>query len=334
MSRRCFICNGSFTPDRKRAKEHILPLWLLEELCVKDDEVSPTSWYWPSPGIIRERSWNAEEPQVSLKRGPHTLNGFVAGRVCQPCNSDRLNGFESAASQILKRLIRREVKVNELREAEREAVARWLLKTALIFKSYFHHDGDAPLTHRIWLRESETGLPEGVSVFAQLHQATQPFFWFGNAPFQLTAVEGATYDEIEATTLSKEAYNLGLQLGGLLLLVAYWPVRTGWTVSFWTRVHIPLWHRPRVKLGYSLPPGAWPKNDSLRAIVAFSSSLLITKFNRSLETTARQVPIMARSGPVALDYGKYKPVKVSRNASCPCGSGLKYKHCHGKPQAS
>ena len=22
--------------------------------------------------------------------------------------------------------------------------------------------------------------------------------------------------------------------------------------------------------------------------------------------------------------------KVSRNATCPCGSGLKYKHCHGK----
>jgi preprotein translocase subunit SecA len=22
--------------------------------------------------------------------------------------------------------------------------------------------------------------------------------------------------------------------------------------------------------------------------------------------------------------------KVSRNAPCPCGSGLKYKHCHGQ----
>ena len=23
-------------------------------------------------------------------------------------------------------------------------------------------------------------------------------------------------------------------------------------------------------------------------------------------------------------------LKISRNALCPCGSGLKYKHCHGK----
>lgn len=26
------------------------------------------------------------------------------------------------------------------------------------------------------------------------------------------------------------------------------------------------------------------------------------------------------------------PSNISRNAPCPCGSGLKYKHCHGKPQ--
>jgi preprotein translocase subunit SecA len=25
--------------------------------------------------------------------------------------------------------------------------------------------------------------------------------------------------------------------------------------------------------------------------------------------------------------------KVGRNAPCPCGSGKKYKHCHGKPGA-
>ena len=25
-------------------------------------------------------------------------------------------------------------------------------------------------------------------------------------------------------------------------------------------------------------------------------------------------------------------MNISRNALCPCGSGLKYKHCHGKLQ--
>ena len=31
---------------------------------------------------------------------------------------------------------------------------------------------------------------------------------------------------------------------------------------------------------------------------------------------------------VASDYGKTEP--VGRNAPCPCGSGKKYKHCHGR----
>jgi len=29
-------------------------------------------------------------------------------------------------------------------------------------------------------------------------------------------------------------------------------------------------------------------------------------------------------------YGERRVVKVGRNDPCPCGSGKKYKHCHGK----
>jgi uncharacterized protein YecA (UPF0149 family) len=29
------------------------------------------------------------------------------------------------------------------------------------------------------------------------------------------------------------------------------------------------------------------------------------------------------------DDGKIKRPKIGRNESCPCGSGRKYKHCHG-----
>lgn len=37
--------------------------------------------------------------------------------------------------------------------------------------------------------------------------------------------------------------------------------------------------------------------------------------------------IMPSRGPVRA------PVKVGRNEPCPCGSGKKYKHCHGGPGA-
>ena len=45
----------------------------------------------------------------------------------------------------------------------------------------------------------------------------------------------------------------------------------------------------------------------------------------------RRAPLQTRRAAGALDpkdpatWGK-----VSRNAPCPCGSGKKYKHCHGK----
>ena len=45
----------------------------------------------------------------------------------------------------------------------------------------------------------------------------------------------------------------------------------------------------------------------------------------------RRAPVQSRRAAAALDpkdpstWGK-----VARNAPCPCGSGKKYKHCHGK----
>src|SRR5690606_2795503 len=35
-------------------------------------------------------------------------------------------------------------------------------------------------------------------------------------------------------------------------------------------------------------------------------------------------------GPGGAGFGNpYKDMQISRNAPCPCGSGNKYKHCHG-----
>ena len=45
----------------------------------------------------------------------------------------------------------------------------------------------------------------------------------------------------------------------------------------------------------------------------------------------RRPPLQTRKVAAAVD--KNDPAtwgKVSRNAPCPCGSGKKYKHCHGK----
>ena len=46
---------------------------------------------------------------------------------------------------------------------------------------------------------------------------------------------------------------------------------------------------------------------------------------------ARAKPMRNKPAGVALDPNDPSTWgKVSRNAPCPCGSGKKYKHCHGK----
>ena len=49
------------------------------------------------------------------------------------------------------------------------------------------------------------------------------------------------------------------------------------------------------------------------------------------ERSEPQTPIISRKAAVALDPNDPSTWgKVARNAPCPCGSGKKYKHCHGK----
>ena len=51
---------------------------------------------------------------------------------------------------------------------------------------------------------------------------------------------------------------------------------------------------------------------------------------RSLPTAPRQQPmIFSGSGGPMVETVKRKDVKVGRNAPCPCGSGKKFKKCHG-----
>jgi preprotein translocase subunit SecA len=46
---------------------------------------------------------------------------------------------------------------------------------------------------------------------------------------------------------------------------------------------------------------------------------------------AQQRSMRAAAGPAASAAGELaQSGKVQRNAPCPCGSGKKYKHCHGK----
>ena len=59
--------------------------------------------------------------------------------------------------------------------------------------------------------------------------------------------------------------------------------------------------------------------------------VLFDDFPGDGELAVRQMPIRTAAAAAVIDpqdpgtWGK-----VPRNAPCPCGSGNKYKHCHGK----
>ncbi len=155
----------------------------------------------------------------------------------------------------------------------------------------------------------------------------------GGSTWTVNTVAGATASNEEIQRLSENSYKFCIQLGPLLLLTAYWPPITDWSPGFWATVHIPYWRDPRVKVSYKLPRDEFPWKNSEDATVAFSVTLRLYKLSEQALEAQRYVPMMSKSGPVALKDGRYQPVKVGRNEACPCGSGVKFKHCHGKAKA-
>ena len=69
------------------------------------------------------------------------------------------------------------------------------------------------------------------------------------------------------------------------------------------------------------------RNDS----VSFLSRVEVTE-EEVAQMKARQegAELPGQASDVPDDYDPYADMMLSRNAPCPCGSGRKYKHCHGK----
>ena len=85
------------------------------------------------------------------------------------------------------------------------------------------------------------------------------------------------------------------------------------------------------------------KNEVTRLLmtVRIQSQEQVTQAAEAIEERAAQVAnvtythpnedgSVSRGSRRAADLGRRRVPKVGRNEPCPCGSGKKYKHCHGK----
>ena len=66
-----------------------------------------------------------------------------------------------------------------------------------------------------------------------------------------------------------------------------------------------------------------------RAEALDARQLRLEEWEQRLEAADRRLRVMVRPIDAAA-----RGVRVGRNERCPCGSGIKYKHCHGGPLRS
>jgi preprotein translocase subunit SecA len=83
-----------------------------------------------------------------------------------------------------------------------------------------------------------------------------------------------------------------------------------------------LWYLREMNRGYrpEQPPEPYDIREEYRRRIEWKEKqLLEEEKRREQERQSRVRPVKGRSEP-----------KIGRNDPCPCGSGKKYKHCHGK----
>lgn len=202
----CAFCDTPLTREN-RSKEHVLPQWLLDFLEIRDNKIQPTH-FSTSGEMLTTRN--------------HTLEGLLAGQICEICNTGWMSQLEQAAMPILIPLILGNTTVIELNEKERQIVSRWTAKTALALNSSSNYLKNVPNSHYQHIRLITDCLPSKVSLFAQQHHGDRTFYWLQSSIWMLNG-NTEKLNEL-GTELKNNSYKISFQFGKLLLLISYIPI--------------------------------------------------------------------------------------------------------------
>lgn len=247
MIRTCLFCEVELTNSNK-SNEHIIPQWLLDHLSIREFEIDPTHMT-PKGSVVSKRS--------------HTLNNFLCGNVCQKCNGGWMSKLEVKAKPILIDLIEGNKTVIEYEQIDRFTIAQWALKTSLTLNSGSNFLKNIPRHHFHELYSNKEKLPDNVTVLAQQHHNTEPFYWQQGAVWM---INGTEITKVEEERFLNETYKVSLQLGKLLLNVNYLPFNDFLPV-LWKGIHVPYFPKTRPCGWYERKEFPW--NDSIDAIVSF-----------------------------------------------------------------
>ena len=179
MTKTCLFCEIELTSSNK-SNEHIIPQWLLDYLSIREFVIDPTHMT-PKGNVVSQRS--------------HTLNNFLCGNVCQSCNGGWMSKLEVKAKPILIDLIDGSKTVIDYEQKDRCTIAQWALKTSLTLNSGSNFLKNIPRLHFQELYSNNEKLPDHVTVLAQQHHNSEPFYWQQGAVWILNGTEITKEDE-------------------------------------------------------------------------------------------------------------------------------------------
>jgi hypothetical protein len=206
MSKQCIFCHVELTKSN-RSKEHIVPLWLQRHLSIE------------SEGIV-EQSRIASTNEMSERR--FTLNGFLAGNCCKPCNTGWMSQLETDIAPILRSLFSWKKTLNELSDAERKLFGFWAGKTVLALMSAGKFWKEAPKEHVHQLYQMK-GIPPNLLVFATHVATNRSYGMMGFWRWELMGKISENENEI----ITERSYRVLLHFRNLMILVTYFPL-DGW----------------------------------------------------------------------------------------------------------
>ena len=310
----CIFCS---TPLDVKSREHVIPWWLLKHLQIQNIDIAPTvhnkvSTLIPLNEYDLEKSWKEIN---NLEKRKMKLHNLVEGRVCKKCNNGWMSILEREVKGILIPLMNRKKTIVELNCEERFLIARWLFKTLVVLNSSSGYRKLISESQISAYYKDTKSFPKGFAFYCQQHHGDESFFWIQSQFWLTQHFEELNEDDYESIMTS--SFKISLQLGKLILLMAYWPANPGWVFSHIKGIHIPLWGWQRA-CSYHSYENEFPQNNGIEMATAFTTSLGISKI--STETIAK----------INNNNKDFLGRKITRNDFCGCGSKKKFKHCQGK----
>jgi hypothetical protein len=198
----CVFCGK----ESEKAKEHIWPRWLQIETTGSTTE------------LYRGSHFITFNP-VDISRRVQYGETLVFGSVCSSCNTGWMSSLENECKPVIKELIADTNKIIHLNKSERQVLALWAFKTALMINAGSNYRKIIPDDHYNHIYKHRT-LPEDLKVDVCHIKKYKELAWrqsqvsFGVVPKEKQA---------EFIELAKDSYRITMQIKSFGIRLIYFP---------------------------------------------------------------------------------------------------------------